>query len=206
MGFAVCHRIRCRIFGEDTFSSVTLFCEKGVFFMKKSISFYVAIGGLLTAIGGLLTGPLAIPINFLGGYAKSVSFGPSIIMLAGALLGPLGGFLVGAGSDIISCILIPKGAYFPGFSIASGLIGLIPGLFLYGKKEITYLRSLLSSGITLFVASFCINSALLIFVFHISPAVILLRAGVQLVMIPIHAWVVRMLFYLAQRHILSRGA
>lgn len=53
-------------------------------------------------------------------------------LAAGAcMLGPWIGFIIGALIDIVGYILAPKGAFFPGFTISSGLMGVIYGLLLY---------------------------------------------------------------------------
>ena len=42
---------------------------------------------------------------------------------------------VGAVSDLIGATLFPFGAFFPGFTVTAGLVGLIYGLFLHQKGE-----------------------------------------------------------------------
>ena len=51
------------------------------------------------------------------------------------LAGPLWALAVGAGSDLIGAPLFPFGAFFPGFTVTAGLVGLIYGLFLHQKGE-----------------------------------------------------------------------
>ena len=41
--------------------------------------------------------------------------------IAGALYGPVASLLVGALGDIISIMLVPTGAFFPGFTISGAL-------------------------------------------------------------------------------------
>lgn len=64
------------------------------------------------------------------------------IMLSGILLGPLAGFAVGIISDILCFFIKPGGPFFIGFTLVSGLTGLIPGLLfmLIRKKEIKHLE------------------------------------------------------------------
>ncbi|MGI5899118.1 MAG: folate family ECF transporter S component [Christensenellales bacterium] len=73
------------------------------------------------------------------------------IALAGMLYGPIASMACAALSDILCAILIPRGAYFPGWTLGALVGGLIYGLVLYGKK-VTYLRALLAKGlVNLFV-------------------------------------------------------
>ena len=51
------------------------------------------------------------------------------------LFGPLWALAVGAVSDLIGATLFPFGAFFPGFTVTAGLVGLIYGLFLHQKGE-----------------------------------------------------------------------
>lgn len=63
----------------------------------------------------------------------SFAFIPKI--LAGILLGPWWTMLLGVLSDLIGALLFPFGAYFVGYTISSGLSGLIYGLFLYNAHK-----------------------------------------------------------------------
>ena len=55
------------------------------------------------------------------------------IAAGGYLFGPWIGMLIGALIDLCGFLAAPKGAFFPGFTISTALIGLIYGLFLYRK-------------------------------------------------------------------------
>ena len=53
----------------------------------------------------------------------------AITMITGIVCGPLMGFFSGVIVDILTFIIKPGGgAYFPGFTIAAGLTGLMAGL------------------------------------------------------------------------------
>ncbi|MDL2224883.1 folate family ECF transporter S component [Eubacteriales bacterium OttesenSCG-928-M02] len=161
--------------------------------MGKNISITrrVAYGGVLVAISVLLGGPLSIPLNLFGGYMKNISFGAAAVMYAGLLLGPVDGFLVGGISDIVSFLLFPKGgAYFPGFSITMGLIGMLPALILWRKQEPKLWQLFLAVGITHLVCSFGLNSFFLISFYAMSPQIVWIRAGVQCVMIVLYTLVI----------------
>lgn len=57
-----------------------------------------------------------------------LSFGQTPIILAGILLGPVWGLIVGALADVSGFMIAPMGAYIPGLTLTSALVGLIPGL------------------------------------------------------------------------------
>lgn len=87
---------------------------------------------------------ICIVLNYLfmfyipvaGFSAVKISFASAITILTGIICGPALGFMSGALSDIIMCLLRPVGPYFPGFTLAAGLTGLLPGLlFKYFKKD-----------------------------------------------------------------------
>ncbi|MEX1376540.1 MAG: folate family ECF transporter S component [Eubacteriales bacterium] len=58
-----------------------------------------------------------------------LSFGQTPIILAGILLGPIWGLLVGMLSDVTGFLLAPLGAYIPGLTLVAGLVGFIPGIY-----------------------------------------------------------------------------
>lgn len=60
--------------------------------------------------------------------ALRLSFGQTPIILAGILLGPWWGLIVGIVADVTGFMVAPMGAYIPGLTLVSGLIGFIPGL------------------------------------------------------------------------------
>lgn len=59
-------------------------------------------------------------------YAISLTYIPTF--LAGLYFGPFAGFLVGFIGDVLGCIIWPKGAWIPLITLASALMGVIPGL------------------------------------------------------------------------------
>ncbi len=77
--------------------------------------------------------------NYLSGkyYLPGCSFAEmrpqvALLMLWGILFGPLAGFLTGMCGDMLGYFIGGKGFFFaPAWSLANGLMGLIPGLLLY---------------------------------------------------------------------------
>ena len=65
------------------------------------------------------------------------------IAVTGVMFGPIPAAIVGALGDILSFIIAPTGAYFPGFTINGFITGFIYGMFLY-KNNVTLLRVVLA--------------------------------------------------------------
>ena len=66
------------------------------------------------------------------------------IIAAGALLGPMPAMIVGALGDFIGAHLFPAGAYFPGFTLTSAIVGVLYALPLY-KKQPCWIRSAIAA-------------------------------------------------------------
>ena len=84
---------------------------------------------LLIALQVVLGNLIQVPL-----LSKQFNFGFLPIAAAGALLGVPGGMIVGALGDFIGAHLFPAGAYFPGFTLTSALVGLLYALPLYKQK------------------------------------------------------------------------
>jgi ECF transporter S component (folate family) len=67
--------------------------------------------------------------TILAGFTIRPSIGYLVILLAGLLLGPVYGAAVGGVSDILGYLMLPTGTFYPGFTLTSILVGLVPGLF-----------------------------------------------------------------------------
>lgn len=94
--------------------------------------------------------------------------------------------------DLIGALLFPFGPYFPGFTISSGLMGLVYGLFLYKKpqkeeKDFKYiLKLIISSIIVLFGIKIFLESAFLNILYGKAYfAVVSSRLVTQTIMLPI---------------------
>ncbi len=101
----------------------------------------------LCAVGMFLA--LRVVLGYFGNL--TLAFSPSMkfsfsffpLILACVMFGPVAGACVGGLGDIISYIISPQGAYFPGFTISGIITGFIFGLFLY-KNNCTLKRLLIS--------------------------------------------------------------
>ncbi len=64
------------------------------------------------------------------------------IVVAAIFYGPIAGGLVGAIGDVVSAVLFPVGAYFPGFTLTAFLTGMVFGWFF--QKKVTVWNTVLS--------------------------------------------------------------
>ncbi|MBQ2917441.1 MAG: folate family ECF transporter S component [Clostridia bacterium] len=90
----------------------------------------IILSAMLLSILIVLSRFFSIKSSFL---VISFSFIP--MMLAGIYLGPKYAAIIAGLGDLIGAILFPFGAYFPGFTISSALMGFVYGIFLYKKPE-----------------------------------------------------------------------
>ena len=79
------------------------------------------------------------------------------IGMAGMLFGPVIGGIVGALADVLGYLVNPTGPFFPGFTIATAISGVIYGFFLY-KKKVTIPRVMLAQAVESVVVSLILNS------------------------------------------------
>jgi len=86
--------------------------------LKKMI-----VAAFLIALSIVLTRMLSITTPFF-----RIGFGSVPIMIAGIVLGPQTGFLVGAVADLVGFVISPTGSFMPGFTLTSALTGAIPGI------------------------------------------------------------------------------
>lgn len=94
----------------------------------------LAVCAVLAALSFVLDRLLGIRVTEQ--ISVNLSFVP--IMLAGYLFGPLWGGVVGALADIICTILVPQGAYHPGFTLCNFLIGFLAGTVIYFFPKLPY--------------------------------------------------------------------
>lgn len=126
----------------------------------------------------------------------------------GMLLGPVIAMLTGAAGDIVSHLLFPTGAYFPGYTLTAVVGGLIYGIMLFDRPRVGFLRALSTKALVSAVCNLLLNTlwismtggkamtvllparalknlgllpieALLIYMTAAALAVVLRRAGVQ---------------------------
>ena len=99
----------------------------------------LTILALLTALQVVLGNLIQIPL-----LGKQFNFGYLPIVAAAALLGPVPAAVVGGLGDFIGAHLFPAGAYFPGFTLTSAIVGLLYAIPLY-KKQPCWIRAAIAA-------------------------------------------------------------
>lgn len=129
------------------------------------------------ALMGVLTALEIILSRFLSLNAWNIKIGFSFVplVIAAVLLGPVYAAVLGALGDFLGAILFPIGAYFPGFTLTSALMGLVLGVSLYQKQS--FPRVAAAVCINQFILSLFLNT-LWISVLYGSPYVPLLSTRV----------------------------
>ncbi len=143
----------------------------------------------------------AVPIPPLcGGFFR---FAALPLILAGFILGPRAGFWVGVVSDILECLMFPRGSmYFPGFTLTQALTGALPALVV-GKHEPSFWRYLMGIAVGQALTKFLLVPIFLLFIapvpdWVLAYKVLLVKALItQSVHIPLYAW----LCWLVMRHL-----
>ncbi|QSX05301.1 folate family ECF transporter S component [Sedimentibacter sp. zth1] len=103
---------------------------------KKITTRKLTTASILIAMSLVLNLLFLFYIPVAGFQAVKITFSTAITMITGIICGPMVGFISGSLVDILTCLIKPVGPYFPGFTIAAGLSGLIPGLFFkYFKSD-----------------------------------------------------------------------
>ena len=147
----------------------------------------IILSAMLLSILIVLSRFFSIKSSFL---VISFSFIP--MMLAGIYLGPKYAATIAGLGDLIGAILFPFGAYFPGFTISSALIGFIYGIFLYKKpeesrKDFKFIIQLIISSILVLIGIKILLESVFLNVLYGKAyvAVIASRLVTQVIMIPV---------------------
>lgn len=144
---------------------------------------YLTTAGLLLGVATVL-GFLKIPVTEL--IELRFQFLP--IALAGLLMGPAVGGMVGALTDLLAYLVRPTGPYFPGFTVSSMLTGIIFGLILY-KRPLTTSRILLAQAAETVLVSMLFNTFNLSLLYGSPfPAAFAARLPKTLAMFPVNAF------------------
>ena len=147
-----------------------------------------------TVLSALLLSLLIILSRFVSIQTQllviNVAFIP--VIMSAIWLGPKYSLVIAALGDFIGAILFPFGSYFPGFTISSGLTGLIYGIFLkrnFNKKinEKKFLLELIISSVLVLVLDGIFLRALWLSILYGKAfwIIVSIRVVAELIKIPI---------------------
>ena len=145
----------------------------------------ITLAAMLTAVAVIL-GFFKIPITSL----IEIRFQSIPVKLAGMLMGPFVGGTVGILTDVLSYLVRPTGAFFPGFTITSLVTGVIFALFLY-KKPFSMFRVAMAELTTGLLCSMLLNT-LWLSILYKTPylTTFMARLPKELVMLPINILII----------------
>lgn len=107
--------------------------------------------------------------------------------MTGMLFGPIMGMIGGGITDILGCILYPRGAYFPGYTLTAIVAGLIWGLVLY-RREIKIYHAFLAKGLINLFCNIGLNTLWrCVTEGQAMMAILPLRAGKNLILWPLES-------------------
>ncbi len=154
----------------------------------------ITYGGLLVAVSIVLTRFFGVMLPIGGALALRLSFGAIPIMIGGMLFGPAVGGAIGVVADLVGMAVNPMGgAYFPGFTLSSALLGVLPPLILRGTltKELSFRRILAVVTLTNIVVAVGLNTLWLVIMYGLDPWVLLPpRLAAQVIMVPVYSFVI----------------
>lgn len=106
---------------------------------------------------------ISVVLNMVGiilpGYSTKLSFTYIPCFVAGIFMGPLAGLLVGFLGDVLGFLIKSDGlAWMPLITVASSLMGLIPGIICKYLKVNAYIKIAVSLAVVFVVCSVFINT------------------------------------------------
>ena len=132
--------------------------EENVKTKKKGLSVKVIAYSAAFVALSVVTNVFTVHLGV--GASNALSFTYTVCALAGALLGPLPGFIVGAAGDALGWLINPSGGAFnPFIVLITGLIGLISGVVFWAfrKKRFAWKDILLTVLSYVFILLICTN-------------------------------------------------
>ncbi len=141
--------------------------------MQKTL-LKMTYASVFIALSIILTRIFTLPIQIAGVQAIRMNLGFIPIMLAGMLLGPKYGGAVGAVADVLGYLLNSGGgAYFPGFTLTSAMVGVLPTLMMFKFKANVFI-----TFISIFITT------LLVTIINTLWLVLLFNKGFMILLIP----------------------
>ena len=144
----------------------------------------LALSAMLITLDLVLTRVLAINTPLM-----KIGFGFAAVAVSAMLYGPFWAMLTAALGDIVGALLIPVGAFFPGFTLTAAVTGLIYGLCLYGHRG-SAARPVMAALLNCLLVTLLCNTALIAYISGNSYAVLFTARIVQFfVMFPLESLV-----------------
>lgn len=141
----------------------------------------VTTAAMLVAIA-IILGFFKLPISNI----IEIRFQSIPIAIAGFLFGPVVGGIVGGLADIGGYVVHPTGAYAPGFTIDTILSGVIFGLIMHHKGEISIRRIVIAFIINAIFVNTLLNSFWLTILYNLPfTATVIARITKEIIMVPI---------------------
>lgn len=166
----------------------------------KRIIYVALLSGLSIVLSRILS--IRIPIGQIEGVR--IGFGPLPLIIASFLLSPIDGAICGIISDIVGYFINPMGPYVPIFTIISMLRGLLPGLLLLHRKDLSFIDYLMAIMISQGATSVILVPLSLKLVFGIPLKPILFPAIIsQAILIPIYSFLTMEIVSILRRFILD---
>lgn len=151
---------------------------------------------LFSAISIILTRFLSFYLPIFAANSVRISLGNIPIILAGLLLGPIGGAATGIVADVIGATMFSPLGYFPGFTLSACLVGFLPGILKSRLgKQFKFTNILVIIFITELITSIGLNTLWLSILTNVNYIVLLVpRAGITLVMTVLYSWIIYILY------------
>lgn len=149
---------------------------------------------LLVATSIVFTRVFGVMLPIAGVGALRLSFGEIPIILAGLLMGPVAGGVVGTLADLLGYALNPMGGpYFPGFTLTAALTGILPALFLrwFFNNRLSLASILVAIACSELLTSVILNTFWLSIMYGRAFFVLLpLRFAARVILVPTYALVI----------------
>lgn len=96
----------------------------------------ITISSMLVVLYVIINRFIAINISAFGTPAFiRITVSTIVLIIASIIMGPVYGLCVGIVSDIVSAVVFPIGAFFPGYTLTYAMAGFIPGIIFYLSKK-----------------------------------------------------------------------
>lgn len=162
---------------------------------------YVAVLTAIAIVLNIFSFDIGLP------YSLKLSFVALPCFIAGAFLGPIYGFSVGFLGDFLGFLIRPFGNYIPLIGVATGLLGLLPGLIFRFTKLNDNIKIALSFVLSLIICTAGVNTFALWHYFsgHSKTfwAYLVLRLPFQSIIMVINATLAYTVFFPLKKYVMK---